>query len=511
VFISFFVFGTLIEQSYEIYQKIRAMKIASSLIITLLFVTNFCFSQNKIQTAIDNFVKYEGLQNASISIKVVDLNNGNTVGAYNSNLSLPTASTAKLFSTATALELLGPNYTASTRMYIDGEIDSLGVLHGNVWIRGGGDPTNGSKYYNKEGLELQFLNEFVDALAELKISKIEGNVIGDASEFGYQGAPDGWVWGDLGNYYGAGPSGLTIYDNLLRYRFSSSSKPNVPAKLISIEPKVPGLTYQNYVRSSYRKGDHVYLYGAPYALDRFGSGTLPVGQSNFLVKGSLPDPELQFAHELVKAIESKGISISKGAQSARLINTQSNNETYKGRTLVYTKKSYKLIDIITLTNFRSINLFAEHMINLIGFEKTGNGSTYKGLDVLKNFWDTKLSSKGLFVADGSGLSRTNAISANHFTQMLSYMNKSKNGAAFKKSLPVAGESGTMRNVCKGQAGHGHIAAKSGSMNRIRSYAGYASTNTGKELAFAIIVNNNTCSSTQLRLKMQTLMNQIASY
>ena len=124
----------------------------------------------------------------------------------------------------------------------------------------------------------------------------------DASAFGYNGVPDGWNWVDLGNYYGAGPSGLSIYDNLVRYRFSVPSSSGQLVRVKSIEPKVPGLQFHNYILSSTRKGDNAYLYGAPYSLDRFGSGTLPLGSSNFLVKGSLPDPEMQFAHELCEAL-----------------------------------------------------------------------------------------------------------------------------------------------------------------------------------------------------------------
>ena len=355
------------------------------------------------------------------------------------------------------------------------------------------------------------MQNWIDALKKIGITEVSGGVIADASEFGYEGAPDGWNWSDLGNYYGAGPSGLTIYDNLLRYTFTTPSTAGKSAKIKSIEPFVPNLVYHNYVKSSTRRGDNVYLYGGPFSLDRFGKGTLPVGQQSFLVKGSLPDPEMQFAYEFNTALTEAGISTYEIPGTARLKEIMSTSADYDKRTLVYTNSGKNLASLIKETNYRSVNLFAEHMVNLVGYNKTGNGSTSSGLAVLAKHWKSKFNTSGLQINDGSGLSRTNAISAFHFTHMLMAMSKSTYATEFKASLPVAGVSGTLRNVCKGQAGHNRISAKSGSMTRIKSYAGYASTTTNKNLAFAIIVNNHTCSSGELKARINILLNTIATY
>jgi D-alanyl-D-alanine carboxypeptidase/D-alanyl-D-alanine-endopeptidase (penicillin-binding protein 4) len=122
-----------------------------------------------------------------------------------------------------------------------------------------------------------------------------------------------------------------------------------------------------------------------------------------------------------------------------------------------------------------------------------------------------MNTSGLQINDGSGLSRNNAISSHHFTQFLSYMHKSKYATDFKASLPIAGVTGTLRNVCKGQAGQNRVVAKSGSMTRIKSYAGYVTTKSDKKLAFAIIVNNNTCSSGTLKVRIEAVLNAMANY
>lgn len=484
------------------------MKIVS-LSLLFQFTCIFLLAQHPIQNAIEAFVNDPSMVNASISFEVKDLKSATIIASYQPNLSLPTASTAKLFSTATALEILGPDYRAMTRVYYDGTIDSLGVLHGNIWIQGGGDPSIGSKYFNEEGHQLDFFNEWMASFQKLGIKKIDGDIIADASAFGYEGAPDGWNWSDLGNYYGAGPSGLTIYDNLVKYYFSVPSTPGMITNARKIEPEVPGLVYHNYVLSSTKSGDNCYLYGAPYSLDRFGTGTLPVGSSNFMVKGSLPDPEYQFAYELSECVKKYGIDLSGNPKSVRREEILVDYDFYSSKQLILSHDGERLMDIIYHTNTRSINLFAEHMLNLIGYEKSGDGSTKSGLKTFTEYWKNKINIQGLELNDGSGLSRTNAISASHFVEMLDDMQHSSNGQAFLSSLPVAGESGTLRNVCKGQAAHGHMKAKSGSMTRIKSYAGYIEGKNGSTYAFALIVNNYTCSSSALKQKMEKVFNQIA--
>lgn len=487
------------------------MKITSSILLSFLLLTNFILSQNKIETAVQSFVGKSGMEHASISIQVIDIEDGSVISEHNPELTLATASTAKLFSTGTAMDMLGPDYKALTRIYIDGDIDSNGVLNGNVWIRGGGDPSLGSKYFTKIGAQLEFMQQWIQALNEKGIKQINGGVIADASEFGYEGAPGGWNWSDLGNYYGAGPSGLTIYDNLINYKFSTSSVAGKDTKLSSMEPLVPGFVFHNYILSSNNSGDNAYLFGAPYSLDFFGTGTLPVNQNGFLVKGSLPDPEMQFAYEFNEALIAAGIKVLELPEAARTKEIKSKQSDYDKRILINTYSGKALSVIIKETNYRSVNLFAEHMINLIGYKKSGDGSTSSGLIVLEQHWKDKINTSGLQLNDGSGLSRTNAISAHHFTQFLAYMKKSTYGAEFIASLPVAGVSGTLQNVCKDGVGQNRIMAKSGSMTRIKSYAGYVDCVSGKSLAFAIIVNNQTCSSSELSARIQSLLNSIAAY
>jgi D-alanyl-D-alanine carboxypeptidase/D-alanyl-D-alanine-endopeptidase (penicillin-binding protein 4) len=487
------------------------MKILRLLLFIAICALNSVFGQHPIQSSIDRFAADAALTHASISFQVLDAGSGAVVAEYDARRTLPTASIAKLFSTAAALDILGPDYRPKTRIYHDGTIDASGVLHGNIWVRGGGDPSLGSKYFHKEDAQSAFFNDWIKALQAAGIRQINGYVVADASEFGYEGAPDGWTWSDLGNYYGAGPSGLSIFDNQLRYTFNVPSTPGKNTTLQSIEPSVPNFTFQNHILSSSKSGDNAYLYGAPFSNTFFGTGTLPAGSGSFVVKGSMPDPELQVAYEFDKALTAAGIQTASDFQSARQKDLRTSESDYAKYTLLYTQEGEKLLDVIYHTNMRSVNHFAEHMICMIGYAKTGNGSLSSGLQTLEKHWAGKFNADGLHVNDGSGLSRSNAFSAAHFAGLLKYMHTAKDAEKFKSTLPVAGVSGTLKNVCDGQAAHGKMMAKSGSMNRIKSYAGYIQSSTGKTYCFALIVNNYSCSNSAMLQKMESVFNTIATH
>ncbi len=486
------------------------MKILSSILFVLILTISSAIGQNKVQVSINQFASSQGLEQASVSFQVIDLATGNSVASFDPSRVMPTASTAKLFSTATALEILGENYRPKTRIYSDGEIDSVGMLIGNIWIRGGGDPSLGSKYFTKKANRKDFLYAWADSLLKKGIKMINGSVIGDASEFGYNGAPNGWSWVDMGNYYGAGPSGLTLFDNLVEFIFKVPSAIGVKSTITSISPSVPNMTFHNYVTSSSRSGDNAYFYGAPYSLDRFVTGVLPRGSASFVVKGSLPDPEYQFAYELTQVLQEKGIQVLGEIKTARMMELKGSNKSYTAKKLLFTHLGQTIGRIINKTNERSVNLFAEHLTCLVGYVKTGNGSTSSGLREVEKYWSSKFATAGMHVNDGSGLSRMNAISADHFVGLLKAVRNGKNGDRFKSSLPVAGVSGTMRNICKGQSAHNRMAAQSGSMTRVKSYAGYITSTSGKEYVFALIVNNQTCSSRTLVNKMEVIFNKIAT-
>jgi len=483
------------------------VKITRTFLFLVFLNCGFIFSQNKVQKATEEFTHKEVFQNAAISICVFDLDSNVVISSYNEKMGIQSASTAKLFSTATALKNLGPNYKPSTKFYTDGTINDS-ILNGNLIVEGGGDPTFGSRFFSdRDSLNLIF-QKIVDSIYKLGIHKINGDIIIDGSKFSYQGVPDGWAWSDMGNYYGAGPSGIILYDNTLYYHFNTGNQVNKTVKLTSTFPVIPNLQFNNQIIASNKSGDNSYIYGAPFSYDRFGIGSLPVNQKDFVVKGSIPDPEQQFGFELFSILLRKGMI---GEKSTIWTSRNPEHPPIKKIKLLLEIEGEKLIDIIYKTNQHSINLFAEQLLFLTSYEKTGYGSTEKGLKIVESTWKNDIDFKGLKLEDGSGLSRSNAISASHFCQLLNGIYKDSIYTNFLSSLPVAGCSGTLKGVCKNQLGHGRVKAKSGTLNNVKAYAGYVETKSGKKIAFAIIVNNFNCSSSHVVDLMEPFFNAMADY
>lgn len=487
------------------------MKSLSLITIVLVFIQlslTSVLSQTQLELVKNEIIGDSYLKNASIGIQVIDLSSGQVLVQNQEKISLLPASTTKLFATASAFEMVGANYQPKTRIYYQGELSTAGVLKGDLWIRGGGDAALGSRYYTDN--ESEFLDRWADTLYKLGLRKVQGAVVGDGSEFGYAGAPDGWSWGDMGNYYGAGPSGLAIYDNMLKYYFKVNTVLGAVPVLTKTFPEVEGFRFFNYISGSKAAGDNSYIYGAPYSLDRFGTGSLQMNTS-ITVKGSIPDPELQFAVEFTKALQKRGIEISEKAKGARSMSLIAAWKRYaSNHQLVYTNIGSSVNTVAHWTNQKSVNFFAEQLVCLIGYNKNGDGSTENGLRQLNQYWNTRINTSGLYLKDGSGLSRSNGISAEHFCGLLNYMNQSKNKEVFRSTLPVAGISGTLSDVCRNQAAQGRVFAKSGTMSRIKSYAGYVDTKSGKKFAFAIIFNNYNCSNAYLMKKIEKFMNTMAN-
>lgn len=446
------------------------------------------------------------LKNASISFYAIDTKTGETIAELNSNMGMVPASTQKLFSTATALELFGTEYRYKTKIQYSGKINKQSkILYGNIYIKGAGDPILGSKYFYK-GRQFDFIKHSITAIKKAGIDSIVGSVIADASIYSYEIASPKWLWEEVGNYYGVAANGLTVHDNLYEVHFKSPYQAGKLTKVIEISPYIPGLKIYNEVLSSDIRSDEAYIFGAPYTYTRFIRGTIPKGKDDFMIKGAIPDPAYFLAWRFQQELDSAGIKCRKKANTIRLLELKGDTLKNK-RTTLKTIYSLKIIDIINRTNKNSNNLFAEHLLNHIGYFKNKEGSLHSGTSAVFNFWKLKgMDVDGLKLYDGSGLSRLNSISAKQFVFILNYMKtKSKYFSHFYNSLPEAGKSGTLKSLGRNTTIAGNLRAKSGSVARVRAYAGYVKTKSGRELAFSVNISNYNCSSHEVKKKITILM------
>lgn len=463
------------------------------ILIAVLIITNTVFAGNPV----DNFRNNKLLENANISLLVKDLKSGRVVSEFRSKNSVIPASTMKLVTTASALEILGVNFRFETKIEIDGKVGSDSILNGNLYIHGGGDPTLGSE---KTG-DADFLSKWVKALKNAGIKNIKGQIIVDESIFDDEGVNPRWTWEDIGNYYAPGIYGLSYLDNTCKVVLRSGKVGSTPEILKTI-PSIPEFSFINQLKSTTISIDSAYFYGAPHSYQRSIYGEIPANRNEFIVKSDIPNPGLLLAKDLQQKLLKNGFTVSKSP-------TDKFNPTVK-RKLIFTHYSPALSKIITETNIKSNNHYAEYLFRYLGLKYSVVGTTNSSLQVIKDFWKSKgLPVDQLFMYDGSGLSPSNAVSAHFYIELLTYMSsKSNNKAIFKNSLPISGVSGTLSSFLRNTPLQGKVRAKSGSISRVRCYAGYIDTNT-KNYAFVLMVNNANGSSKAVAQKMEEFLLTIA--
>ena len=447
--------------------------------ITCLTVCSY--SQEK---SAETFLADSSLTHASVSLCVADAKTGEIILDYNSGISLTPASVMKIITSAAALEILGPGYTFKTTVSYNGSLNKRsGTLKGNIIILGGGDPALGSGYFSDH--YKGFLDSWVTEIKKLGIKKIKGRVITDDSYYDFLPVPSKWLWEDEGNYYGAGAYGLSVFDNTYEIHFKTFSGSFSPV-IKEIIPDECRFELSNFLVAS-GTTDEGYVFAAPYSKQGWLAGTIPVNQEDFVLKASITDPPLLLAKIMSQKIKAGGIKISDDPTTVRL------EQNYKAEKSVPITETISppLSDIIEVLNHESVNLFAEHLIKELGKKIKNVGSTASGAEVINEFLKgSGVDTNGMFIEDGSGLSPLNAVNTRELVRLLVYMkNKGKYFSEYYSSLPDAGKNGTLKNYFKDPLFDSRLKAKSGSMTRVRSFAGYFTTVLGKEMAFSIIINN----------------------
>jgi D-alanyl-D-alanine carboxypeptidase/D-alanyl-D-alanine-endopeptidase (penicillin-binding protein 4) len=468
---------------------------------SLLLFPILSYTQSNIEAVLESFKKDKDLQHATYSFCVLEAQTGKTVKEYNPEIALIPASTMKIMTTSAALGILGKDYTYKTNFYTFTKIDSAsGTSTNNLLIKGSGDPSfNSSYFYNSDG---DFFNPILEKIKAKNIKKINGSIIADVSYFNNT-IPSTWIWGDIGNYFGAGANGLSYRDNKFSI-FYNSGVLNTSAELESVSPNyfAKKMTIQSNVISAGTEDD-AFVFGDPNGYNRKVTGTIPPNKTHYEVEAEMPEPALYFENQLQSELQKNNLATADVKLLTIEQNTLKSNEQ-----LIYTHQSPKLEKIVYYTNIKSNNHYAESLLNTIGAAKSKKqGTTSNGIDAVKNYWESRgVDVSGLHMADGSGLSRANTITTKIQATVLSKIYRdSLMYPAFNASLPIAGKNGSMTSLCKGTFAENNMRAKTGYINRARGYCGYVKTKSGKELAFSVLFNNYDCSPKEMKLKIEKLL------
>ena len=456
------------------------------------------FAQTDFKTELQKHLQQPEYKNATVGIQIMDLESEKPLFELNADKLMIPASTLKILTSATALEILGADYHFQTKIGYTGDLLKTNELKGDLVVLGGGDPTLGSEYFNQLEWCRDFVKIWVQKIKSAGIYKITGDIILDGSVYDSEKIPSTWIWGDIGNYYGAGASALTCYDNLFRITFKSPKEVGEKTEIVSVTPKIEGLEIVNEVVSSDDNRDLAYVFGSPLDKKRVIRGTIPKDRKAFTIKAAVHHPEELLAEALMNQLAKEGIFISGQIKFE--------NVDKKQLQIITFQESPKLEDIIKVLNHESINLFAEHMVLQIAAENTGLGNRENGIQLIREFWHSKgIDTHNLFMEDGSGLSHFNAISPAQINSILIFMErKSENREAFLNSLPSAGN-GTIKSFSADSFPQNTLKAKSGSMTRVRCYSGYLQLDSGKRVAFSIMFNHFSGSSSKLINEIENLL------
>jgi D-alanyl-D-alanine carboxypeptidase/D-alanyl-D-alanine-endopeptidase (penicillin-binding protein 4) len=424
--------------------------------------------------AVEEILADADLPSAFWGILVQDLRTGRVVVSRNADKLMLPASTLKLFTTAAALDALGPTYRYTTRLYDLGTVEPDGTFRGDLVIRGAGDPTFGSEGHGDP------LSDWARALAAAGIRRVEGRLIGDDDRFADEPYGEGWDISHIATErYAAAAGGLTWADNLLDIKIQGAAAGR-PARIESDPPGFATITSDITTRGSGRSGLDVHRTLGTDVFHMTGGvaagyeGTLEVPAGN---------PTLYAVHAFAKRLRDAGIDVARATLADA--DDLRDKPRYDGAEPLRVSVSPTLDRIVYRINRESDNLYAEQVLRTLA----PDGSVAGGARVVKAFVSRAgADAEPLSIRDGSGLSRKDLVTPDAMAAVLRAMADHPAAAAFRASLPEGGGArSTLRNRLQGVS----VRAKTGSIEYVRCLAGYVDGPGGTPLVFVLMTNNYT--------------------
>jgi len=432
------------------------------------------------QKVVEQMCAQEPLHSGVVGVLAVT-SLGDTLVCFNGGNCMVPASNMKLLTCGAALNILGSGYRYRTVIAYSGHI-SDGVLTGNVYIVGEGDPTIAA-----DGTEVDFLfGKWKQMLDRAGIRRIDGAVIGDGEYFKSVAGNESWSMYDRSRSYGATVSGLNFYENAQKFHLYAPRDIGRNVEFRVDYPQTPWMEFRNScVTRAADKAEGVSFINTGIAHTAEFAGSCRAGRGSFELTASNCFPELTCAYYFRNYLLDNGIQVSDYLSgSSRGVNLTRLGETY----------SEPLQSIVEQTLCHSDNFYAETLLRTVG-HKFGATTQELSLQAEKDWLkQINVPVKGyLNPVDGSGLSRKNYASPSFFVSFLKAMMKTPEYANFVRALPRPGQ-GTLENRMKNcdVSARCRVAMKSGSMNGTLCFSGYIlpeNEDTDQVIVFSIMTNN----------------------
>jgi len=423
-----------------------------------------------------------------VGVSVLDLKTHKVISSYNGDKNFSPASVLKTIYTLAAVDTKGKDYRYKTKVSYTGEIIFDGTLEGDLIITASGDPALGSPRFYKNGYK-SILKLIRESLMKSGITCIEGDIILELTNQSYP-IHGSWTTEDTGNYYAGGAWSLNFNDNQYKIKFKLNKTLGNRPNILSISPSIPYLHIENYVKMGKKgTGDNAYIYGLPHDFNREVRGTLPIGKSNFTIKGSIPNPPLTFIRFLSNYLDENDFYFTDFRISKKNI---------KDKKHLFYIKSPPLLEIAKTCNNWSINLYSESLAKLLCLKSNHPNEYLKEEEIRSSLSKYNINFNNAQIVDGCGLSSMNHISPNNLNKFLDDMVKRLGIFTVLDILPKAGVEGYAKNI----AIH-NLWIKSGSIQGVLNYAGIFKSKKGDYYAFTIFTNNNNKEQT-IKIKKSIL-------
>lgn len=396
---------------------------------------------------LDEARKNPAFSGAAMGFCLIDPKGG-VVMEDNAQTAFIPASSLKTLTTATALELLGPDFRFTTTVKSTVPMKDGGIA-GDLVIVGGGDPM----------LAMADLKAWADDLKSRGLRRITGRVRADSTFFSGSLYGDFWNWGDIGNGYGSGVSGLNLNHNRYTLVFRAGAAVGAPADLLGISTALPDIAWKNEVMTGPEgSGDGVVIHGGESTTKVHLRGTVPLGAAKFQVSGAVPDPEAFIVHHFSRVLAAAGIQIDESAGGT----AKAGHELLK-------HDSPPLLEIVKSIHATSDNHETECVFRMLGV-KAGKAPEV----VIREHWKTRgLDFIGLRMEDGCGLARADFIRPLDLARLQFLAGSGPQGTNYKDSL----------------LSKDGLRWKGGAMSGVRTYTGFAKAKSGNEFCFAFMINH----------------------
>lgn len=432
-------------------------------------------------------------RNAHWGVKIVDLTTSEMLYEREADKGFMPASNMKLYTTAAALHLLGPDYRYETSIYATGPITESGTLMGDLLIVGSGDPSISGRY-DPVSSTTTMLRNWAEAVRKAGIRRVEGAVIGDDNCFDDEYHCGTWQLDYIQEWYAAETSGLSMNENCWDAVIRPGTKVGDPAIVESVLPTryytiVSEVTTTEPLKAVSDETD-ITLHRPMDSNVVTIKGTIPLGTKEYMEWGSLRNGTLYCASLFAEELERQGIHVIGGPADIDDVRDPDVRIGHSAMKLVHTHVSPPMSRLIQIVNKPSQNFYAEQLLKTLGRKYKGAGSFKQGEQVVKDFLTSAgIASANLRMADGSGLSRQDLVEPQMTMGILQFMHRQPEFKAFYDSLPIAGIDGTIKSRMRGTAAEGNLHAKTGTINRVRSLSGYVTRKDGHLIAFCTMANN----------------------